>query len=77
MSNNPHKQKIGCLVPLCQHGWCTRSKKKLCALRKFFLIIQKERRKDLRMQKFSYLSKEAEKLLRKEIYFWKDQGKLK
>jgi hypothetical protein len=73
MIENPHKEEIGCLVPLCQHGWCTRSKKKLCALRKFFLTIQIERRKDLRMQQFTYLSKEAETLLKRDIYFWRNQ----
>jgi len=44
---NPDKRKVGCLVPYCAAKWCSRSRKKHCALRKYFLEYQAEVRRVL------------------------------
>jgi hypothetical protein len=69
--NNPHSQNNGCMVPICTQEWCNYIKKKICALRREFLLEQIVRRKELRTRKQEYLSEEAEKILKKDIYFWR------
>jgi hypothetical protein len=71
------QRKIGCLVPFCSHGWCNRKKKRLCALRKFFLIIQKERRIELKKLKMGYMSREVIEIMDREIYFWRKSDRKK
>jgi len=72
---NPHKKKIGCLVPVCMHPWCDRKKKKICALRKYFLIEQKEARAQLNKCKSGYFSRDTEIMIKKKIYWWRDYDK--
>ncbi len=45
---NPDKNKVGCMVPLCTAKCCTREIKRRCALRRTFLTYQAELRHALR-----------------------------
>lgn len=44
--NTPNKT---CMVPKCEAKWCDATRKKTCALRRYFLLEQIENRKLLRM----------------------------
>ena len=67
---NPFKRQTGCMVPLCEANMCDRQRKKICALRRYFLLIQKERRSMLEKHRRTASDKVIE-ILKKEIYFWR------
>ncbi len=73
---NPFRSLNGCMVPLCLAQECTYQRKKICALRRYFLIIQKERRKYLRDNK-RYFEEEAITIYKQLIYFWRKKKKKK
>lgn len=64
------QDSVGCMVPYCRRGHCDRRFKGLCALRKYFLLEQVEKRQLLRSVR---LSRSARRVLLGEIYFWKRQ----
>jgi hypothetical protein len=70
---NPDKARVGCLVPLCLEKWCSRKRKKLCALRRYFLEEQLENRRLLCEVK----DPEIRKLIKERIYEQKEITKQK
>ena len=69
---NPFKKRTGCMVPHCESILCNREIKKICELRRLFLIEQIEKRQELRRRRAGYLSCKSETILKREIYFWRD-----
>ena len=69
---NPFKKITGCMVPHCESILCNREIKKICELRKLFLIEQVEKRQELRRRSAGYLSSKSEEILKREIYFWRN-----
>lgn len=67
---NPHKAKTGCMVPHCEENECNYQRKKICSLRRVFLLEQKERRSLLEKHRKTASDKTI-KIIKKEIYFWR------
>jgi hypothetical protein len=70
---NPDKKKVGCMVPWCTERWCTMKRKKLCALRRYFLEEQLENRRLLSKVK----DPEIKKLIKEGVYGQKENAKQK
>ena len=61
---NPNKS---CVVPYCLAIHCSSKFKKKCALRKYFLLYQKELRELLRYT----ITEETQKLIKEKIYYYR------
>ena len=59
MNNN----RVGCLVPRCELNKCSRSFKKQCALRRYFLLEQVKIRREISLQMKGYNSGSVQILL--------------
>lgn len=67
---NPHKSKTGCMVPHCEESDCNYQRKNICALRRYFLQDQKNKRRYLSQHR-NLLLPGSISILKKEIYFWR------
>jgi len=70
---NPHAHNVGCLVPRCKSDECNRAVKARCALRRYFLLDQIEKRKLERTLRERGAAPETMRRLRREINYWRSK----
>lgn len=64
------QKRVGCCVPHCEQNHCDRKFKRLCALRKYFLLEVKRIRKTTQIC-YDIMGAEWVKAYIEQVYYWR------